>query len=590
MGTGPLVFTGISNFSSDFQTILSRAVSIAQLPVKALQNHQTDLLQKKQALVGLNPVVSSLGSAIAALGSIAANQSVAASSSDTSKVSVLNTGSTAPASYAITQIQSLASAATERSANPYADSANTAVSMGGAKTLELVYGSTTKTITLTDQTNNLVGVRDAINNLGIGVTATILTTGANANYLSVSANVSGGSSLELLDVGANAGNPDYSIAPVNLLTKTQQAVPVPSSSVAGYADTTTAPVSVAGAKTLQLVYGNTSSAIALTPLTNNLEGVRDAINGLGIGVTASIVASGGKNYLSLTPVTPGNTLQLLDVTPDINGNPDYSAAPVNLIANTNQGSNAVFSVNGVQITRASNAINDVIPGLSFTLQGKTDPLVPTQTVTLSLSTDRSQLASAIQTFAAKFNALADQVDAQTGPAAGMLAGDVLIQNLREDMWQLTTYQGPGGVKNLSDMGVAFDNFGKISFDSSVFNSLSDTQIGDAFKFFGSSKTGFGALANGFTHLSDATTGAIRLQEDGYDRENARISDQITTMNDRIAVMQSSMSAKLQAADALVAKLQAQQQVLTASIQSLNYSLFGVQNSNGSFSGNNSSTG
>src|SRR5260370_36521292 len=71
--TGSLTFPGISSYSSDLQTILQRAVSIAQLPVKSLQNHQTDNLNKKAALVALNPAVANLGAAVAALGSLAAN-------------------------------------------------------------------------------------------------------------------------------------------------------------------------------------------------------------------------------------------------------------------------------------------------------------------------------------------------------------------------------------------------------------------------------------------------------------------------------------------------------------------------------------
>jgi len=44
-------------------------------------------------------------------------------------------------------------------------------------------------------------VRDAINNLGVGVTATVLTTGtgANPNYLSVTSNTAGATTLQLFD-------------------------------------------------------------------------------------------------------------------------------------------------------------------------------------------------------------------------------------------------------------------------------------------------------------------------------------------------------------------------------------------------------
>ncbi|HBY64481.1 MAG TPA: hypothetical protein DEH78_32070, partial [Solibacterales bacterium] len=43
----PLVFTGISSYSQDFQAIMERAVSIASIPLKSMQNEQTDVLQKK---------------------------------------------------------------------------------------------------------------------------------------------------------------------------------------------------------------------------------------------------------------------------------------------------------------------------------------------------------------------------------------------------------------------------------------------------------------------------------------------------------------------------------------------------------------
>jgi hypothetical protein len=48
---------------------------------------------------------------------------------------------------------------------------------------------------------------------------------------------------------------------------------------------------------------------------------------------------------------------------------------------------------------------------------------------------------------------------------------------------------------------------------------------------------------------------------------------------RISNFQRATSARLQAADALLAQLQSQQQLLTATIQSMNYSLYGKQPNN-----------
>src|SRR3974377_1570576 len=92
----PLAFTGISQFSSDFQTILSRAVSIASLPFQQLQNQQTDALQKKALAGGLGAAVNDLANAASALGSLGQSQAMTGSCSDSSKVQINSTTATTP--------------------------------------------------------------------------------------------------------------------------------------------------------------------------------------------------------------------------------------------------------------------------------------------------------------------------------------------------------------------------------------------------------------------------------------------------------------------------------------------------------------
>ncbi len=88
------------------------------------------------------------------------------------------------------------------------------------------------------------------------------------------------------------------------------------------------------------------------------------------------------------------------------------------------------------------------------------------------------------------------------------------------------------------------------------------------------------MAKNFTQLSDPVTGLIRIQEDGYDTANKRLSDQVAVLNDRVSQVQSAMTARLQAADALVAQLQSQQSMVDASVKSLNYVLYGKTSPNG----------
>ena len=54
----PLTFSGISSYSTDFQTVLERAVKIASLPLKLLQNENADVLGRKTQLASLGGVES----------------------------------------------------------------------------------------------------------------------------------------------------------------------------------------------------------------------------------------------------------------------------------------------------------------------------------------------------------------------------------------------------------------------------------------------------------------------------------------------------------------------------------------------------
>jgi flagellar hook-associated protein 2 len=449
MAITPLVFTGISQFSADFQTILNRTVAIAALPVNALQNEQVDLLQKKQLTATLSGAVADLSESVKALGALGTNRALSATSSNTSKVTVTNTAATAAANYTISNITSVAKAASESSVQGYAAGDTTAVSVTGS--VRLVVGTTEYNFTLTPAKNNLAGLRDAINGLGAGVTANILTTGTGAtpNYLSVSANTTGAKVLKVID--------------------------------------------------------------------------------------------------------------------------DPAGAATNLLTAQNQGADATFDLNGVRVSKSSNLINDVVPGITFTVMGVTGV---GETVTLSLVSDRSRLESALRDLATKYNAVAGLANAQIGPDAGLLAGDPLVREVQSSLRKLTMHHQSGTVRNVAALGIELSKTGEMSFKQATFDKLSSAQVSDAFAFLGSERTGFGALSAAFTQISDPITGMVKIQQGQYDAADRRITDHIAKLTARIQAMQAGLSAKLQAADALLAHLDSQQLVLNSSLESLNAVAFG----------------
>ena len=409
----------------------------------------------------------------------------------------------------------------------------------------------------------LVALNPMVANLGSAVSA-LASMGANQG-LTVS---SSDSSVSVINTGATSPA-NYTISNITLATAASE------TSLVGYANPAVTPVSVAGQNKVDLVVGSSTYHLDLTG-KNNLNGLVQAINHTGAGVTASILSNGSASYLSIQANSAGvTTLQLNDVPPPASGNP-----ATNLITNTNQGTNADFMLNGnIHVNRASNVISDAVPGLTFTLNSSN-----AGTVGVALTSDRSQLSQALQTFVQNYNALVDQVNQQVGPSAGALAGNEIIRDISDDMRQLSSYWlgGNGSVHSLYDVGITFDdNSGHMTFNQNAFDSMSTSQVSDAFRFFGASNSGFSSLASNFSQLSDPALGMIRLEEDGLDKDSARLTDQISVLTTRASQTEAAIQAKLQQADALVASLQSQQTSLNAAIQSVNYVTYGkVTNSNG----------
>src|ERR1700733_4239567 len=162
-GVTPLTLNGISQYASDFQSILDPSVQIANIPIQELENQQALVENQITAASGLSAAVASVASDLTNLGSLGTSQALTANSSDSSVVTAQVTGATASTSYAITNVTSVASAASESSLSSYADAATTSVSSTGS--MQLTVGSTNYPITLAAGSNNLTGLESAINNL-----------------------------------------------------------------------------------------------------------------------------------------------------------------------------------------------------------------------------------------------------------------------------------------------------------------------------------------------------------------------------------------------------------------------------------------
>jgi flagellar hook-associated protein 2 len=197
--TAPITFSGSSSYSSSFQQVLQRAVSIASLPMVQLQNNVNDLENQQSDLSSLQATFASLQNSLQDIAT-ATTGSVSASSSDSSIVTAAAATNTLPGVYSI-QVDDAGSPTTTISnatATPVTDAGSGNISSSLNYTLN-VNGATTQ-ITLTSDT--LQALATAINDSGAGVSATIVNLGSNSSpdyRLSVTGNDLGSDQIQLND-------------------------------------------------------------------------------------------------------------------------------------------------------------------------------------------------------------------------------------------------------------------------------------------------------------------------------------------------------------------------------------------------------
>lgn len=337
-------------------------------------------------------------------------------------------------------------------------------------------------------------------------------------------------------------------------------------SAAGFADTDTTPVS--GGGVLELVVDGVSHTITLASGQDSLAGLRDAINAGGYGLTATILDAGEaagsqRYYLSVASNQTGARTIELRTTPGDAGS--------NMLAVVSPGSNASFELNGVAMTSKTNTISGAIPGVTLELKATT---AAGSAVDITVGLDAAPVSAALDRFVSAYNDLVGKLDAQAGKTAGPLAGESIVNDLRAALREITGYRTDQPRGSLFELGISIWSDGVMSFDHSVVQSLTAEDFQRVLDFFGDGSAGLSALESRLSHYSDPLTGAITSYIQNLDRTDERLTEQINAIYERVEATRQTLVARLQAADTLLARLEGQQTMLDAAIESLNTVAFG----------------
>src|SRR5581483_4775255 len=285
----------------------------------------------------------------------------------------------------------------------------------------------------------------------------------------------------------------------------------------------------------------------LNPADTSLDGLRNAINASGAGVTATIVNVGGATpdyRLSIQSQNyAADTIQLSDSS----NNP--------LMTTLATGSPVTYQVNGQPSTPISSNTRSVTlaPGLSANIlaAGTTD---------ITVSQNGSSRANSTNSFVSADNATVDQLNQSHGTSGNALTGNSLIFNLEDSLRQIANYTGSGNLTSPSDIGLTFDDNGHLQFDQSAFLNATSNSMTDVLNFLGSvsGNTGFLSLASQtLSSITDATSGILPGAMNDLATEVTSIGSRITDDQDKLTTLQQTLTQQMAKADSLIASLQQQ---------------------------------
>ena len=188
---------------------------------------------------------------------------------------------------------------------------------------------------------------------------------------------------------------------------------------------------------------------------------------------------------------------------------------------------AAFTMNGVSFQRSSNTVSDTISGLTFELKD-----ISATAVTLKLERDTTTARNNFDDFVKAYNDLNSDIrsktfiNGETG-ARGPLRELRSIREPSSQLRQLVIGDATSGtITNLSELGISFDNSGKMTLeDSDALETILANTPDDLNTFFSTSSSPIQSI---YTHLQGytSTDGIIDTLEDG-------VSDKIDLLNKKI---------------------------------------------------------
>ncbi len=396
-----------------------------------------------------------------------------------------------------------------------APAASTTIMAGSNDTLTYDVGGASGSLTIPAGTYTAASLAQAVQTASGGqLTASVNSSG---DIVITTAAQGSGTSLQITGGDAATGL-GFPATPTATVTGTDGIVTVDgvANTLSNFSPNQAVTLNGAGGATVTATFTGALTVGSLTAAEVNtgngsLQSVVSAINGAGLGISASAVTTGANEYrLSLQSSASGaaNTLNIATNAFSGAGTLTTVTAAADAVITVGNGPGAF------QVTNSSNSITGLMPGVTLQLL-QADP---GQQTTISLQPDGQTMATTVQSLVTAANQLITDLNTATAYApanssssssstsgtAGPLLGDPTAESLLDSV--LSAIGGQAGVNSTGSsglVGITMNEDGTLSFDSNAFAQAYDanpTQVANTFITGGSSSS---ALMS-FYQSTDAT--------------------------------------------------------------------------------------
>ncbi len=262
-------------------------------------------------------------------------------------------------------------------------------------------------------------------------------------------------------------------------------------------------------------------SVTIDGTNNSLQGIRDAVNAADIGVSASIVNDGSGYRLLFKSDDTGAANSLEIIVDDTGDNEDRDNAGLSMLAydptgdaddgknltETSEALDALFSIDGLQMTRAGNSVSGAIEGVTLELKGETSG----SPERLSVDHDLAGIETAVNDFVSGYNTLTGSLEYLAGyneaeQQGGVLMGDSITRSITSQMRNILTgaVSGLSGQYTaLSQLGISTQLDGSLELDTAVLSEALENDYQAVSRVFAATGVASDSLIN-YIGASDDT--------------------------------------------------------------------------------------